>query len=124
MAQTGSEQGLTLGSCRFDQSRGLLLRDGEAVFLRPKAFALLTHLATNAGQVVSKSDLIAAVWPGVFVTEDSLTQAVRELRKALADDSQRIIRTVARRGYLLSPPDTQPETSRRPTHRCRPKIRQ
>ena len=89
MSQAGSGQVLTLGDCRFDRSRGLLLRNDEPVPLRPKAFALLDHLAANCGRVVGKSDLIAAVWPGVFVTEDSLTQAVRELRKALADDGQR-----------------------------------
>ena len=115
MSQTGSEQVLALGDCQFDRSRGLLLRNHEPVPLRPKAFALLDHLAANCGRVVCKSDLIAAVWPGVFVTEDSLTQAVRELRKALADDDQVTIRTIARRGYLLAPhqpllqsPESQP----------------
>src|SRR5262245_53257047 len=103
MSQAGSGQVLTLGDCQFDRSRGLLLRNDEPVPLRPKAFALLDHLAANCGRVVGKSDLIAAVWPGVFVTEDSLTQAVRELRKALADDDQRTVRTIARRGYLLAP---------------------
>src|SRR5262245_28379882 len=106
MSQAGSGQVLALGDCQFDRSRGLLLRNDEPVPLRPKAFALLDHLAANCGRVVGKSDLIAAVWPGVFVTEDSLTQAVRELRKALADDDQRTVRTIARRGYLLATPDT------------------
>jgi TolB-like protein/tetratricopeptide (TPR) repeat protein len=106
MSHAGSDHTLALGACRLDPTRGLLLRDGEQVLLRPKAFALLSHLAANAGRVVSKSDLIEAVWPGVFVTEDSLTQAVRELRKALADESQQTIRTVARRGYLLSLPNS------------------
>ncbi len=97
---------MPLGACSFDLARGLLLRDGAAVPLRPKAFALLSHLARNAGRVVGKSELIEAVWPGVFVTEDSLTQAVREVRKALADDAQKIVRTIARRGYLLITPAT------------------
>jgi TolB-like protein/tetratricopeptide (TPR) repeat protein len=110
MSQLGSDQVLALGDCRFDASRGLLLRDDEPVPLRPKAFALLAHLAANCGRVVGKSDLIAAVWPGIFVTEDSLTQAIRELRKALADDDQRTIRTVARRGYLLAPANREPES--------------
>jgi TolB-like protein/Tfp pilus assembly protein PilF len=109
MSQAGSGQVLTLGDCLFDRSRGLLLRNDEPVALRPKAFALLGHLAANCGRVVGKADLIAAVWPGVFVTEDSLTQAVRELRKALADEEQRTVRTVARRGYLLAPSDARAE---------------
>src|SRR5215510_3585326 len=109
MSQAGSGQVLTLGDCQFDRSRGLLLRNDELVPLRPKAFALLDHLAANCGRVIGKSDLIAAVWPGIFVTEDSLTQAIRDLRKALADDDQRTIRTIARRGYLLAPADAAPE---------------
>lgn len=110
MSRAGSEQVLLLGECRFDRSRGLLLRNDEPVPLRPKAFALLDHLATNAGRVVGKSDLIAAVWPGIFVTEDSLTQAIRDLRKALSDRDQRTVRTIARRGYLLAPSDAVAET--------------
>lgn len=101
MSQAGQDPVVPLGNCQFDPSRRLLLRNGAPVPLRPKAFALLAQLAAHPGRVIDKSDLIAAVWPGIFVTEDSLTQAVRELRKALADEGQRIIRTVARRGYLL-----------------------
>lgn len=93
---------LALGSCELDLARGLLLRDGKPVALRSKAFDLLTYLSRNVGRVATKSELMSAVWPDVFVTEDSLTQAVRELRKALQDESQTIIRTVAKRGYVLS----------------------
>ena len=110
MPQTRSEPCLALGECLFDISRGLLLRNGTPVPLRPKAFALLTYLAANAGRVVGKSDLMAAVWPGVFVTEDSLTQAVRELRRALSEDGEGTIRTIAKRGYLLSLPNAEAET--------------
>ncbi|MBA1144188.1 winged helix-turn-helix domain-containing protein [Mesorhizobium neociceri] len=93
---------LALGSCELDLARGLLLCDGKPVALRSKAFDLLTYLSRNVGRVATKSELMSAVWPDVFVTEDSLTQAVRELRKALHDESQTIIRTVAKRGYILS----------------------
>lgn len=62
----------------------------------------MTYLSRNVGRVATKSELMTAVWPDVFVTEDSLTQAVRELRKALQDESQTIIRTIAKRGYVLS----------------------
>jgi DNA-binding winged helix-turn-helix (wHTH) protein/tetratricopeptide (TPR) repeat protein len=102
MPQKAAEQCLALGECQFDASRGLLLRNGAEVPLRPKAFALLAHLAANAGRVVGKSELIETVWPETIVTEDSLTQAVREVRKALGEKGQDAIRTVARRGYLLS----------------------
>jgi TolB-like protein/Flp pilus assembly protein TadD len=71
--------------------------------LRRKAYDLLVCLAGHAGRVVSKSDLIDAVWPDVIVTEDSLTQAVREIRKALGAAGPVAIRTVAKRGYFFDP---------------------
>jgi TolB-like protein/Flp pilus assembly protein TadD len=86
----------------LDLRKGTLLKGTETVFVRPKAYVLLTHLACNAGRVVSKSELMDAVWPDVTVSEDSLTQCVREIRKALDDESQSIIRTVSRRGYLFA----------------------
>lgn len=106
MSQESGGPILALGSCELDLARGLLVRDGKPVALRCKAFDLLTYLSRNVGRVATKSELMSAVWPDVFVTEDSLTQAVRELRKALQDESQTIIRTVAKRGYVLSLPDT------------------
>jgi DNA-binding winged helix-turn-helix (wHTH) protein len=70
------------GPCALDIHRGTLSRGGDQVFLRPKAFSLIHHLAQNMGRVVPKSELLDAVWPGIFVTEDSLTQSIREIRKA------------------------------------------
>ena len=102
MATEGSGQTPRLGKFSFDPSSGALSRQGETVFLRPKAQALLSHLIRNTGRVVSKSELLDAVWPEVTVTEDSLTQCVRELRKALGDKAQTLIRTVSRRGYMLA----------------------
>jgi TolB-like protein/tetratricopeptide (TPR) repeat protein len=116
MSQENPGRVLALGSCELDLARGLLLRDGKPVALRSKAFDLLTYLAGNVGRVATKSELMTAVWPEVFVTEDSLTQAVRELRKALHDESQTIIRTVAKRGYILSVLDAaEQERSGRPS---------
>jgi DNA-binding winged helix-turn-helix (wHTH) protein/TolB-like protein/Tfp pilus assembly protein PilF len=76
-------------------------RDGQPVALRPKTFALLVHLADRAGSVVSKQELMHAIWPGLVVTDDSLTQAISELRGALGDRSQQLIKTISKRGYLL-----------------------
>ena len=83
----------------FDRAR--VLRDGEPVALRPKTFALLVHLADRAGMVVGKEELLDAVWPGLVVTDDSLTQAISELRGALDDREQKLIKTIPKRGYLL-----------------------
>lgn len=102
MLSTPSERDpVKIGDCRLDRPRGLLLRDGQPVALRAKAYTLLSFMAAHAGQVLGKNQLLSAVWPDVLVTEDSLTQVVREVRKALGDERQRILRTIPRRGYLL-----------------------
>ncbi len=82
-----------------DPDRGLVLREGEPVHLRAKSFALLACLLRAEGRVVGKDELIAAVWPDVIVTEDSLTQTIRDLRRVLGEG---VVRTVARRGYSIS----------------------
>src|SRR5262245_20802111 len=78
------------------------LRDaaGARIDLRHRSFAVLRYLAANAGRVVTKDELLAAIWPGLTVTEDSLTQCVSEIRRALGDAGRDLIRTVPRRGYM------------------------
>jgi TolB-like protein len=80
------------------------LRDatGARIDLRNRSFGVLRHLATNAGRVVSKDELLAANWPGVTVTEDSLTQCICEIRRLLGETGRDLIRTVPRRGYMIS----------------------
>lgn len=90
---------LRFGAFMLDSQRAELLRDGVVVPLRPKAFALLSKFAAQPGQVLSKEELIEAGWPGVVVTEDSLTQCVHEVRTALGDAGPVMLRTVPRRGY-------------------------
>lgn len=79
------------------------LRDGagHVVELRPQVFQVLRFLALNAGRVVAKDELLAAVWPGLVVTDDSLVQAVSDLRRALGDGGHHVIKTLPRRGYTL-----------------------
>ncbi len=79
------------------------LRDanGERVELRPQAFQVLCFLAQNAGRVVTKDELHQAVWPDTIVTDDSLVQAVGDLRRVLSDADHNIIKTVPRRGYEM-----------------------
>jgi TolB-like protein len=71
------------------------------IFLRAKTFALLMALVRNAGQIMTKDALMAAVWPDVTVTDDSLTQCVHELRRALDGAGTELLKTVPKRGYLL-----------------------
>lgn len=86
----------------LDLSRGALLADGAECPLRPKCFALLRHLVENAGRLIGRDELMQAVWPGVFVTDDSIAQCVKDIRRALGDDEQRLLRTLPRRGYLFA----------------------
>jgi adenylate cyclase len=83
----------------LDLDRGCLLRAGEEITLRPKTFAVLHFLIENAGRLVSKDQIFAAVWPNIAVTDDALVQSIGELRRALGDDGARLIKTFARRGY-------------------------
>ena len=90
------------GAFTLDTARSALRRGNEEVALRPKSFALLQYLVEHAGRLATKDELLAAVWPGVVVTEDSLTRCVSEVRAALGDGAQQTIRTVSRRGYLFA----------------------
>ena len=92
---------LAFGHFEVDVDRARVIRDGQPVALRPKTLALLVHLADRAGTVVGKQELMDAVWPGLVVTDDSLTQAISELRGALGDREQVLIKTVPKRGYLF-----------------------
>jgi TolB-like protein/DNA-binding winged helix-turn-helix (wHTH) protein/Tfp pilus assembly protein PilF len=83
----------------LDLDRACLFADGNEIALRPKTFNVLRHLVENAGRLVSKDELFAAVWPNLAVTDDALVQSVGELRRALGDDGPRLIRTIPRRGY-------------------------
>ncbi|GAB3626269.1 hypothetical protein GCM10027419_11180 [Pandoraea terrae] len=84
-----------------DLGRGELRIGGQVVALRPKTFTLLTYLAQHPRRLLAKEALVQAVWPDVIVTDDSLVQCVSELRSALGDHQQQVVRTVPRRGYIL-----------------------
>ncbi|CDX62230.1 Adenylate cyclase [Mesorhizobium plurifarium] len=92
---------LRIGGAVLDLDRGTLRRDGEIVPVRPKTLELLAYLASNPGRVLSKEELLQAVWPGIIVSEDSLTQSIHDARKSIGDEAQALIRTVPRRGYLF-----------------------
>jgi len=86
----------------FDESRLELCVGGKVVDLELKPLEVLLYLLQHAGEVVSKSDLLDAVWPGLNVVEGSLSTAVYKLRKALGDDDSSIVVTVPRVGYRLA----------------------
>ncbi len=87
----------------LDIRRGALLTAaGEELSLRRQSFELLRLLVENAGRLLDRDTINRAIWPDVMVTDDSITQCVRDIRRAIGDDAQRILKTVPRRGYLLA----------------------
>ena len=107
---------LRFGDVVLDVDRALLRdRKGAEVALRPKSLDLLLELARSPGRILSRDELFNAVWPDVTVTEDSIAQCVREVRRAIGDPEGRILRTIVKRGYCLDievqsdPPIAAPE---------------
>jgi TolB-like protein/DNA-binding winged helix-turn-helix (wHTH) protein/thioredoxin-like negative regulator of GroEL len=92
------------GEFTLDLDRGALLRDGVEVRLRPKSYAVLTYLLERHGRLVTKEEVLDAVWGHTAVTEGALTQVLIDIRRALEDRSQTVIRTVPRRGYVFDVP--------------------
>src|SRR5215813_12302107 len=95
-------QGYTL-----DVSRGSLSCGEREVELRPKSFEVLRYLVGNAGRLVTKEEIIKTVWPDVVVSDESLARCVFEVRQAIGDSDQTIIKTIARRGYRFAAPVSQ-----------------
>lgn len=94
-------QQITFHPFRLDLGNQLLWREEHAVPLTLKAFALLRYLAERPAQLVTKGELLEAVWPETYVTDAVLKVRIGELRKALGDaaKSPRFIETAQRRGY-------------------------
>jgi TolB-like protein/cytochrome c-type biogenesis protein CcmH/NrfG len=92
----------------LDKARRELRRGSDVIAIEPQVFDLLVYLAENPDRVVSKDDLIAAVWGGRVVSDSTLTSRINAARKAVQDsgEEQRVIRTVARKGIRLVCPVT------------------
>jgi DNA-binding winged helix-turn-helix (wHTH) protein/tetratricopeptide (TPR) repeat protein len=93
----------------LDRARSELRRaDGTVHKLRPKTLEMLNLFVENPGRVLSKQELMEAVWPNVHVGEDSLFQCIKELRGALGDEHRQVIRLVSGQGYVfyLEPVET------------------
>jgi predicted ATPase/DNA-binding winged helix-turn-helix (wHTH) protein len=90
------------GEFTLDASRGTVRNARGVVKLRPKVYDALLYILENRGRLIAKQELIHALWPDAFVTEDSLVQCMVEVRRALADRAQEIVKTVPRRGYVFT----------------------
>ncbi len=99
--KVGTDSLLEFGPFRIDPDERVLSRDQQPVPLSPKAFDLLLVLVQRGGQVVTKDELMALLWPGTFVEESNIGQHVFQLRKALGENAQdpAYIVTVPGRGY-------------------------
>lgn len=82
-------------------SRRLFHADGQEIFLRAQSAELLDFLASRLGQLVSRDRLVDLLWPDVAVTDDSLTQCIRDVRKAIGDVDRKTLATIPRRGFVL-----------------------
>jgi DNA-binding winged helix-turn-helix (wHTH) protein/predicted ATPase len=99
--ELGREKRIIFDPFCLDLANQCLWRDSKVIKLRPKAFAVLAYFLGRPGQLVTKEELLNAVWPETFVGEAVLKVAIRQIREALGDDpkSPRFIETAHRRGY-------------------------
>ncbi len=90
---------------RLIPDEGLLLRNRKPVHLHPKALAVLVMLVEHHGHLVSKAEMLEAIWEGAFIEESAISKAVWFARNALGDTSrERFIQTIPRRGYRFVAP--------------------
>src|ERR1700704_3746418 len=92
------------GRFLVDRQSACLRRDGVVLPLRPKSFDTLVYLVQKAGRLVPKAELIDSVWQNVNVSENSLVQCIKDIRQALNDDAQIVVKTVSKRGYCFASP--------------------
>jgi DNA-binding winged helix-turn-helix (wHTH) protein len=104
----------TFGRFRLDPAECRLYCDEAIVDLSPRLVDLLGLLIARRGELVSKEQLLATLWPDVYVTENALTRAISDVRRALGDSpsTPAFVQTVARRGYrFIAPVEQRPRAS-------------
>jgi TolB-like protein/cytochrome c-type biogenesis protein CcmH/NrfG len=117
------------GDCALDPTRRELWRDGEAVHVEPQVFDLLLHLVRNRDQVISKDEMLAAVWGGRIVSESTMSNRINAARRAIGDsgEQQGLIRTVPRRGLRfvadVREESDQPSLGHQPAAKPTPTVR-
>jgi DNA-binding winged helix-turn-helix (wHTH) protein/general stress protein 26 len=105
---------LQIGEFTLNMDRFCLIGPEGPIELRPKTFQVMKCLAERAGRVVSREELLEAVWPNVTVTDDALTHCISEARRALGGDGASLIETVPRRGYILTTAAVTPSAGQDP----------
>src|SRR2546429_5950730 len=99
--QKRSHQIYSFGEFTLDLKRGCLLHGQEEIKLRPKSFEVLKYLVENNRRLITKDELIQAAWVETAATDDSLVKCLKDIRYALSDEAQQIIKTVHGRGYIF-----------------------
>ena len=106
MSRPSRPAAIQVGDWQADLSTGQLTRGRIVRQVEPKIMDLLFLLASRPGEVFSREEVLAALWPDVVVGDDSLARSVSRLRKALGDDSRAptYLQTISKRGYCLIAP--------------------
>lgn len=97
-------RGYSFNGFTLDLMRGCLRQGDREIKLRPQTFKILSYLVGNSGRLLPKDELMTVAWAGVAVTEDSLVQCIKEIRRAIGDTALTLIKTVPGRGYLFDIP--------------------
>ena len=110
------EPTLKFDQFQLDRAGGTLRGSAGTISLTPKALALLEYLAARPGRLITKQELLDAIWPGVYVADGALKVCIREIRRALDDDARtpRFIETAHRRGYRFIAAVTEMTAAPRP----------
>jgi DNA-binding winged helix-turn-helix (wHTH) protein/tetratricopeptide (TPR) repeat protein len=114
------------GPFRLERESYRLLRDGIPVTIAPKAIDLLFLFTSRPAALITKDEILQALWPGIAVTDNAITQVVSEVRQALGDrpSSPRYVQTVPRRGYrFVAPVEQRPPAEGRSGAGLRPPDR-
>src|SRR5215472_4462929 len=103
MDKAASEAVYQFEGFTLDLVRGALFDPkGMEVPLRAKSFELLRLFVVNAGRLLDRDTINQAIWADVVVTDDAITQCVRDIRRVLGNETQAVIKTVPRRGYVFA----------------------
>jgi len=100
----GRQELLAFGSFQFDSAARVLRRGGEVINLPPKTFDLLVLFVDSGGALLTKREIIQALWPDTFVEDANLSFQVSALRKGLGDEGSAWIETVPKHGYRFGAP--------------------
>ncbi len=104
-----TDEKVLIGTVEVDLRAGVVQRDGAVIAMRAKSFALLSLLIGKAGAVVTRDEIVDAIWDGRAITDDAINQTIRDIRRSIGDDDARALQTVPKRGYRLAPPAPVPE---------------